>query len=98
MLLMKKFNIYWTLCVVHCMDLMFEDINKMPSVAEMMSNARKITNFIYNLGWLLAQIRKFYGGGIIPPKVTRFATNYIVLYNFLEKKIFNLKKFFMSDE
>lgn len=64
------------------MDLMFEDLNKMPSVAKVISNARKITNFIYNLGWLLAQIRKFCGGGIIPPRVTRFATIYIVLDNF----------------
>ena len=27
-LLMKKHNLYWTPCVVHCIDLMFEDIGK----------------------------------------------------------------------
>ena len=27
-LLMKKYNLYWTPCVVHCINLMFEDIGK----------------------------------------------------------------------
>ena len=49
-LLMKKFNLYWTPCVVHCIDLRFEDIGKRPSIAEVISNAQKITNFIYNHG------------------------------------------------
>ena len=31
----------------------------------MISSARKITNFIYNHGWLLAKMRKYYGGDIV---------------------------------
>ena len=27
-LLMKKYNLYWTPCAAHCIDLMFEDIGK----------------------------------------------------------------------
>ena len=27
-LLMKKYNLYWTPCSAHCIDLMFEDIGK----------------------------------------------------------------------
>ena len=27
-LLMKKYNLYWTPCATHCIDLMFEDIGK----------------------------------------------------------------------
>ena len=53
-LLMKKFSFYWTPCAAHCIDLMFEDIEKIPSVVEVIRNARKISNFIYNHGWLLA--------------------------------------------
>ena len=30
--LMKKFNLYWTPCVAHCIELMFEDIEKRPSI------------------------------------------------------------------
>ena len=64
-LLMKKFNLYWTPCATHCIDLMFEDIGKRPNVAEVIHNAHKITNFIYNHGWLLAQMRKYCGGNIV---------------------------------
>ena len=48
---------------------MFEDIAKKPSVSKVISNAWKITNFIYNHGWLLAEIRKFCDGDIIRPGV-----------------------------
>ena len=27
-LLIKKYNLYWTPCAAHCIDLMFEDIGK----------------------------------------------------------------------
>ena len=30
---MKKYNLYWTPCVAHYIDLMFEDIGKRDSVA-----------------------------------------------------------------
>ena len=32
-LLMKKYNLYWTPCAAHCIDLMFEDIGKRDNVA-----------------------------------------------------------------
>ena len=57
--LMKKFNLYWTLCAAYYIDLIFEDIGKKLSVIDVINNARKITNFIYNHGWLLAQMRKY---------------------------------------
>ena len=49
-LLMKKFDLYWTSCAAHCIDLIFKDIDKRPNVTNVISNARKITNFIYNHG------------------------------------------------
>ena len=49
-LLMNKYNLYWTPCAVHCIDLMFEDIGKRESVFDLITNAKKITNFIYNHG------------------------------------------------
>ncbi|KAL6312457.1 hypothetical protein AAG906_021673 [Vitis piasezkii] len=64
-LLMKKCNLYWTSCPAHCIDLMFEDIGKRSSVAEVIHNACKITNFIYNHGWLFAEMRKYCGGDIV---------------------------------
>ena len=96
-LLMKKYNLYWTPCAAHCIDLMFEDIAKRATVSELITNARKITNFIYNHGWLLAKVRKVYGGDIVRPGATRFATNYIALESLLKKRA-DLKKIFISDE
>ncbi|KAJ9697346.1 hypothetical protein PVL29_009243 [Vitis rotundifolia] len=95
--LMKKYNLYWTPCAAHCIDLIFEDIGKRPSVIEVINNARKITNFIYNHGWLLAQMRMYCGGDIVRPGATRFATNYIALDSLLKKRA-DLKKLFMKLE
>ena len=47
-LLMKKYSLYWTPCATHCINLMFEDNGKRPTVLDLITNARKITNFIYN--------------------------------------------------
>ena len=96
-LLMKKYNLYWTPCAAHCIDLMFEDIAKRATVSELITNARKITNFIYNHGWLLAKVRKVCGGDIVRPGATRFATNYIALESLLKKRA-DLNKIFISDE
>ena len=70
-LLMKKYNLYWTPCAAHCIDLMFEDIDKRDSVAQLIGNCRKITNFIYNHGWLLAKMRQVCGGDIVRLGATR---------------------------
>ena len=96
-LLMKKYNLYWTPCATHCIDLMFEDIAKRATVSELITNARKITNFIYNHGWLVAKVRKVCGGDIVRPGATRFETNYIALESLLKKRA-DLKKIFISDE
>ena len=96
-LLMKKYNLYWTPCVAHCIDLMFEDISKRESLFDLITNARKITNFIYNHGWLLATIRKVCGGDIMSLRATKFVTNYIVIARLLKKRV-DLKKSFISDE
>ena len=84
-LLMKKYNLYWTPCATHCIDLMFEDISKRESVFDLITNARKITNFIYNHGWLFATMRKVCGEDIMRPVATRFASNYIALPSLLKK-------------
>ena len=61
---MKNYKLYWTQCVAHCIDLMFEEIGKRATISELITNAHKITNFIYNHGWLLAKMRKVCGGDI----------------------------------
>ena len=90
---MKKFNLYWTPYAAHYINLMFEEIGKRPSIVDVVSSAHKITNFIYNHGWLLAEMRKYYGRDIVRPGAIRFATNYIALESLLKKKV-DLKKLF----
>ena len=75
---------------------MFEDIGKIESVLDLIINAWKITNFIYNRGWLLAKMRKVCGGEIVRLEATRFATNYIALESLLKNRV-DLK-IFISDE
>ena len=94
---MKKYNLYWTPCAAHCIDLMFGDIGKRDRAAQLIKNGRKITNFIYNHGWLLVKIQQVCGGDIVRPGATRSATNYITLDSLL-KKMINLNKFFISNE
>ena len=96
-LLMKKYNLYWTPCEAHCIDLMFKDIGKRDSVAQLIRNAPMITNFIYNHGWLLAKMRKVCGRDIVRLGATRFATNYITFDSLLKKRV-DLKKVFISNE
>ena len=96
-LLMKKYNLYWTPCATHCIDLMFKDISKRATVSVLITNAHKITNFINNHGWLLDKMRKVCGGDIVRPGAIRFATNYIALKCLLKKRV-DLKKIFISDE
>ena len=76
---------------------MFEDIGKRDSVARLIRNGQKITNFIYNHGWLLAKMRQVCGGDIVRLGATRFETNYITLNSIL-KKMVDLKKIFISNE
>ena len=85
-LLMKKCNLYCTPCAAHCINLMFEDISKRENVFDLITNARKITNFIYNYGWLLATMRKVCDGDIVRPRAKIFATNYITLASLLKKR------------
>ena len=95
-LLMKNYNLYWTPCAAHWIDLMFEDIGKRESVFDLITYARKITNFIYNHGWLVATMRNVCGGDIVRPGAIRFVTNYIALTSLLKKRA-DLK-IFLSDE
>ena len=55
--------------------MMFEDTSKRATVLDLITNARKITNFIYNYSWLLVKIRKVCGGDIVRSGITRFTKN-----------------------
>nr|XP_048335203.1 uncharacterized protein LOC125423811 [Ziziphus jujuba var. spinosa] len=95
--LMGDYNLYWTPCVAHCIDLMFEDIGKNENVAIVIKQARAITTYIYNHNWLLAKMRETCKGDIIRLGLTRFATNYLALDSLVKKKA-GLKQLFTSTD
>lgn len=92
----KRYNLYWTMCAAHCIDLIFEDIGKEHVVANVIKQAREVTNYIYNHGWLLAEMRDITHANLIRPGKTRFATNHIAISSMLKNKA-GLKKLFVSD-
>ena len=52
-LLMKKYNLYWTPCSANCIDLMFEDIGKRDTVAQLIGMVeRSPTSFTIMVGCL----------------------------------------------
>ncbi|XP_058106353.1 uncharacterized protein LOC131249567 [Magnolia sinica] len=94
--LIQKFNLYWTPCIAHCIDLMLEEIGQRDSVKKTIQDARKVTNFIYNHSWLLAAMRECCGGDIVRPGATRFATNFIALDSLYRHRV-GLRNLFRSE-
>ena len=64
---MKKYQVYWTSCAAHCIDVMFEDIGKRPIIVEPVAKARNITKFIYNHLNVLATMGKLCFTELIHP-------------------------------
>ncbi|XP_077216017.1 uncharacterized protein LOC143850677 [Tasmannia lanceolata] len=95
--IMEKYHIFWTPCVAHCIDLMLKDIGKIERVKNIVAEARSVTNFIYNHGYVLSLMREKCGGDLVCLGLTRFATNYVALQSMLNKKV-GLKQLFSSSE
>ncbi|XP_022855487.1 uncharacterized protein LOC111376741 [Olea europaea var. sylvestris] len=71
----------------YCINLMFHDIGKLDEVSNVVSQASKITKYIYNHCYTLHLTRKFIGRKeILRPAPTRFATNFIALQSILAQK------------
>ncbi|XP_022895200.1 uncharacterized protein LOC111409377 [Olea europaea var. sylvestris] len=87
-LLEREFQtLFWSPCAAHCINLMFHDIGKLDEVSNVVSQASKITKYIYNHCYPLHLMRKFTGRKeILRPAPTRFATNFIALQSILAQK------------
>lgn len=78
---------FWVPCAAHVLDLMLEDTEKFPFVKGVISEARKISKFIYNHGWVLARFRQHSGGrNLLRPGLTRFATNFIAIKSIIDQR------------
>lgn len=79
-------NIFKTQCAAHCIDLMLEDIDKLPHVKPYMDNARKIVKFLYRYQLVTNLLRVHTNGKELQrPTTKRFATQFICLNSILSE-------------
>lgn len=73
--MVKRPQLCWTACVAHCLDLMLEDMAKIPQVRVTLKRAMALNGFIYNHMSVANMIRKFTRNReLVRPAITRFAT------------------------
>ena len=96
MLQKKRPNLYWTPCAAHCIDLVLEDIGKVPNIKRTLERAISLNGYIYSRLGLLNMMRQFIGQReLLRLAKTRFATAFITLSRLREQKN-NLRKMFTS--
>ena len=97
-MLMERYpSIFWTPCATHCIDLMLEDIWKIPFVKDIVESSKSITKFIYNHASVLHFMRTFTNKEeLVRPAITRFATSFISLQSLLNS-MWDLKRMFLSE-
>lgn len=93
----KRPSIFWTGCAAHCIDLMLEDIGKLPVVEKTIVLARQVTVFLYAHTRVLALMRKTLGRDLVRAGVTIFATPYLNLKSLQDNKK-DVLKLFRSEE
>jgi hypothetical protein len=71
--------IKWTPCTPHCLDLLLEDVGKLPWAAEVVAEAKAVVKFITNHHWSQALFCGKSTLDLLKPRDTRFATNFIML-------------------
>ena len=87
MLQKKRPNLYWTPCAAHCIDLILEDIGKLPNIKRTLERAISLNGYIYNHFELLNMMRHFTGQReLLRPAKTRFATAFITLSRLHEQE------------
>jgi hypothetical protein len=91
-------TLFWSPCAAHCLDLMLEEIGKLPYFKKPIARARRVTTFIYRHGRILSLMREKTGGAdLVRPAATRFATSFLTLKS-LHKHNDPLKSLFLSEE
>ncbi|KAH1246707.1 hypothetical protein GmHk_06G016734 [Glycine max] len=94
----KRKHTYWTHCVAHCIDLMLEDIEKLPLIRKTIRREINQFGFIYAHSSTLSLLKNFANKReLVRHAITRFATSYLTLER-LHKEKANIRKMFTSNE
>ena len=72
-------RIVWTPCAEHCIDLLMEDIAKLPWMQPIVADATKLTTFFRKKHQALSIFRSHSTLDMVRPSKTRFAYMYLVL-------------------
>lgn len=94
----ERKHLYWTPCAAHCIDLILEDIGKLPVIRTTLKNSMFMSGYIVSHVGRINMMRKFTGQrNLHRPAQTRFATSFITLSQiFLQRS--NLRQMIISDE
>ncbi|KAK3188499.1 hypothetical protein Dsin_028060 [Dipteronia sinensis] len=97
LLMEKRKHLYWTPCAAYCIDLILKDLGKLNEHKKALFKANKVSNYIYNHGWILALMKEHTKCEIIRPATTRFATAFLTLQSIYQSKD-ALEMMFVSDK
>ncbi|XP_042387453.1 uncharacterized protein LOC121979531 [Zingiber officinale] len=91
-------HLYWTPCAAHCLDLLLEDIFKIPHLRKLHERALMVNGYIYNRLQVLSMMREFTGQrDMVRTAKTRFTTTFLTLKRFHVQQA-NLRKMFTSEK
>ena len=89
---------FWTPCVAHCIDLILEDMGKIPYIGDIVESAKSIRKFIYNNAFVLSLMRRFTNNReFVCSAIMSFAISCISLRSILAC-MRDLKMMFVSHE
>ena len=98
MLETKRKHLFWTPCAAHCIDLILEDIGKIPKVKRVIKNGISLVGFIYNHAMSLNIMRSYIKKTeLVKFGITRFATSFLTLQRLNNVKAC-LRQMFTSEE
>lgn len=90
--------LFWTPCVAYCIDLMLEDIGKIPFVKDIVESSKSITKFMYAHTSVLSLMRRFTNNKeLMRLAIIRFATSFMSLQSLLNS-MWYVKRMFLSEE
>ncbi|XP_028084973.1 uncharacterized protein LOC114286086 [Camellia sinensis] len=94
----KRPHLFWTPCIAHCLDLILEDIFKLPHMKKTFDRAIRVHSYFYNRPGVLNMMRIFKQlKNLVKLANTRFATTFLTLSRIHQQKN-SLRKMFTSKE
>ncbi|GER42567.1 hAT transposon superfamily [Striga asiatica] len=76
----KRPHLFWTPCAAHCVDLILEDIGKLPYIKDTLKKAMSVNAYVYVHSGVVNTLRHFTGEKeLVRAGVTRFATAFLTL-------------------